>query len=387
MDVNFWKSRRVFVTGHTGFKGSWLALWLHSMGAEVCGYSLDPPTEPNLYRLLPLEGQIRSVCGDVRDQDSLVAAMQAFAPEVVIHMAAQPLVRLSYQSPVETYAVNVLGTVHLLEAVRKTPGVRSVVVVTSDKCYENQERPEPYLEHEAMGGHDPYSSSKGCAELVTSAYRRSFFHPDKWAQHRVGVASARAGNVIGGGDWAPDRLVPDMMRAWAAGEAVVIRNPEAVRPWQHVLEPLSGYLLLAEKLYADGPEFGEGWNFGPADGDARPVRYLVTQLARIWGNDAKWSCDNAAHVHEAHLLKLDSAKACDRLGWAPRWSLDETLEHTAEWYRGYYRGEDMSARTLKQIEEYMEPMCGIALPGQRRKSSARDLGHRAKVSSALDGSK
>jgi CDP-glucose 4,6-dehydratase len=355
------------------------------MGAVVCGYSLDPPTEPSLYRLLPLEGQIRSVRGDVRDQDSLVAAMQAFAPEVVIHMAAQPLVRLSYQSPVETYAVNVLGTVHLLEAVRKTPGVRSVVVVTSDKCYENQERPEPYREHEAMGGHDPYSSSKGCAELVTSAYRRSFFHPDKWAQHGVGVASARAGNVIGGGDWAPDRLVPDMMRAWAAGEAVEIRNPEAVRPWQHVLEPLSGYLLLAEKLYADGPEFGEGWNFGPADGDARPVRYLVTELARIWnatgnaalpaegalGNDAHWKFDDASHVHEAHLLKLDSAEAGARLGWSPRWSLDETLEHTAEWYRGYYRGEDMSARSLKQIEHYMEPV-GVGS---------------ARVSSALDGSK
>ncbi len=375
MDVNFWKSRRVFVTGHTGFKGSWLALWLHSMGARVCGYSLDPPTEPSLYRLLPLEGQIRSIRADVRDQDSLVAAMQVFEPEVVIHMAAQPLVRFSYQNPVETYAVNVLGTVHLLEAVRKTPGVRSVVVVTSDKCYENLERPEPYLEHEAMGGHDPYSSSKGCAELVTSAYRRSFFHPAKWAEHGVGVASARAGNVIGGGDWAPDRLVPDMMRAWAVGDAVVIRNSEAVRPWQHVLEPLSGYLQLAEKLYADGPEFGEGWNFGPADSDARPVRYLVTELARIWGSDARWRFDEAAHVHEAHLLKLDSSKAVARLGWAPRWSLDETLEHTAEWYRGYDRGEDMSARSLKQIEEYMEPV----------RAESTGVGS-AKVSSAPDGS-
>ncbi len=373
MDVKFWKSRRVLVTGHTGFKGSWMALWLHSMGAAVCGYSLEPPTEPSLYRLLPLEGQIRSIRGDVRDQEKLEASLQAFEPEVVLHMAAQPLVRLSYQSPVETYAVNVLGTVHVLEAVRKTPGVRSVVVVTSDKCYENLERPEPYLEHEAMGGHDPYSSSKGCAELVTSAYRRSFFHPDKWAKHRVGVASARAGNVIGGGDWAPDRLVPDMMRAWAAGEAVVIRNPEAVRPWQHVLEPLSGYLLLAEKLYADGAEFAEGWNFGPADGDAKPVRYLVTELARIWGDGARWNSDEAAHVHEAHLLKLDSAKAVARLGWAPRWSLDETLEHTAEWYRGYYRGEDMSARSLKQIEEYM----GVGPAGVGA----------AKLSSALDGSK
>jgi CDP-glucose 4,6-dehydratase len=374
MDVSFWKSRRVFVTGHTGFKGSWLALWLHSMGAEVCGYALDPPTEPNLYRLLDLEGQIQSIRGDIRELGGLESAMRGFAPEVVLHMAAQPLVRLSYQSPVETYTVNVLGTVHLLEAVRRTPSARAVVVVTSDKCYENQEWARPYLEHEAMGGHDPYSSSKGCAELVTSAYRRSFFHPDGWSGHRVGVASARAGNVIGGGDWAPERLVPDIMRAWAAGEPAVIRNPEAVRPWQHVLEPLSGYLALAERLYADGAAFGEGWNFGPADqgsadqgsadqgmadrglaeADARPVRYLVTELARLWGDEARWQSDVAEQVHEAHLLRLDSMKACARLGWAPRWSLDETLAHTVEWYKGYYRGEDVRACSLKQIETYMQ---------------------------------
>jgi CDP-glucose 4,6-dehydratase len=378
MDGSFWNSRRVFLTGHTGFKGSWLALWLHSMGAEVCGYSLEPPTEPSLYRLLHLEGQFRSIHGDIREQDGLQSAMVEFSPEVVIHMAAQPLVRLSYQSPVETYAVNVLGTVHLLEAVRHTPSVRAVVVVTSDKCYENQESPQPYREHEAMGGHDPYSSSKGCAELVISAYRRSFFHPDHWDRHRVAVASARAGNVIGGGDWAPDRLVPDIVRAWAAGEAVVIRNPEAVRPWQHVLEPLAGYLTLAERLYADGARFAEGWNFGPDEGDARPVRYVVTEMARLWnvgnagtgnaalpaagaqaGNatlpaaGARWQEDETAQVHEAHLLRLDSAKACARLGWAPRWSLDETLAYTVEWYKGYYRGEDVRARSLIQILEYM----------------------------------
>ena len=274
MNPSFWKSRKVFLTGHTGFKGSWLALWLLSMGAEVCGYALDPPTDPSLYRLLDLDRQLKSIRGDVRDLAALQSAMRDFQPEIVIHMAAQPLVRLSYQSPVETYAVNVLGTVHLLEAVRNTPSVRSVVVVTSDKCYENQEWHWPYREHEPMGGHDPYSSSKGCAELVTAAYRRSFFHSNGRAGHPVAVASARAGNVIGGGDWALDRLVPDIMRAWAPSEPVIIRNPEAVRPWQHVLEPLAGYLALAERLFADGAAFAEAWNFGPADSDARP--YVIS---------------------------------------------------------------------------------------------------------------
>ena len=364
MDLAFWKSRRVFLTGHTGFKGSWLALWLEALGAEVCGYSLEPPTEPNHYSLLGLEGRIRSVRGDIRELESLEAAMVAFAPEVVLHMAAQPLVRLSYQQPVETYAVNVLGTVNLLDAVRRAHTVRSVVVVTSDKCYENREWQQAYQEHEAMGGHDPYSSSKGCAELVTSAYRRSFFHPDSWPGHQVGIASARAGNVIGGGDWAPDRLVPDIVRAWAAGEAALIRNPEAVRPWQHVLEPLSGYLLLAQRLYSDGPQFAESWNFGPADGDACPVRYVVEKMARIWNENgggaleskpARWEYDKAEHVHEAHLLRLNSAKAVARLGWSPRWGLDETLAHTAEWYKGFYGGRDVRERSLRQIEAYMQP--------------------------------
>ncbi len=361
MDLSFWKSRRVFLTGHTGFKGSWLALWLHALGAEVCGYSLAPPTEPNLYSLLDLEGKIRSIQADIRDLEVLEAAMTAWKPEVVLHMAAQPLVRVSYQEPVETYAVNVLGTVNLLDAVRRAHNVRSVVVVTSDKCYENREWQQAYQEHEAMGGHDPYSSSKGCAELVTAAYRRSFFHPDSWPGHQVGIASARAGNVIGGGDWAPDRLVPDLVRAWAAGEAVLIRNPEAVRPWQHVLEPLSGYLLLAERLYADGPQFAQSWNFGPADGDAHPVRYVVERMAGHWNENGggrapvRWEYDKAEHVHEAHLLRLNSAKAVKRLGWSPRWGLDETLAHTVEWYKDYYDGRDVRERSLKQIEAYMQP--------------------------------
>jgi CDP-glucose 4,6-dehydratase len=352
MNLDFWKSKRVFLTGHTGFKGSWLALWLLSMGAEVCGYALDPPTDPSLYRTLDLEQQLRSIHGDVRDLPSLESAMRDFRPELVIHMAAQPLVRLSYQSPVETYAVNVLGTVHLLDAIRRTPSVRSVVVVTSDKCYENQEWHWPYREHEPMGGHDPYSSSKGCAELVTVAYRRSFFHSD--SEHQVSIATARAGNVIGGGDWALDRLVPDVIRAFSVGEAVVVRHPGAVRPWQHVLEPLSGYLSLAERLYENGAGFDEGWNFGPSDSDARPVRYLVSELGRLWGETAKWRCAETKQVHEANLLRLDSSKARARLGWIPRWGLDETLSNTVEWYKAFYFGGDVNALTLAQIQSFTQ---------------------------------
>jgi CDP-glucose 4,6-dehydratase len=353
MDPSFWNSRKVFLTGHTGFKGSWMIFWLRSMGAEVCGYALDPATKPSLYRILDLDNQIRSVCGDIRDLGALESAMRDFEPEIVFHMAAQPLVRLSYQGPVETYAVNILGTVHLLDAVRRTPSVRSVVVVTSDKCYENQEWHWPYREHEPMG-HDPYSSSKGCAELVTAAYRRSFFHSNGNAGHQVAVASARAGNVIGGGDWAPDRLVPDIMRAWTAGEPVVIRNPEAVRPWQHVLEPLAGYLCLAERLFVDGPAFAEGWNFGPADSDARPVRYLVSELARLWGKGAAWRSVEPERLHEANLLRLDSSKARARLGWSAHWSLDQTLANSVEWYKAFCCGQDVRALTLNQIQSFVQ---------------------------------
>lgn len=354
MDINFWQSRKVFLTGHTGFKGSWLALWLLSMGADVCGYALDPPTEPSLYNILDLDGQLQSIRGDIRDLAALESALQDFQPEIVIHMAAQSLVRLSYQNPVETYAVNVLGTVHLLDAIRRTPSVRAVVVVTSDKCYENKEWQRPYREHEPMGGHDPYSSSKGCAELVTAAYRRSFFAPGQLT-HPVAVASARAGNVIGGGDWALDRLVPDIIRAFSVGESAIIRNPDAVRPWQHVLEPLAGYLALAERLFTDGTDFAEGWNFGPADSDARPVGYLVSELARLWGDAATWQVIEPEKVHhEANLLRLDSSKARAQLGWSPRWSLDETLANTVEWYKGFYHGQDVRALTLRQIQSFMQ---------------------------------
>ncbi len=355
MEVNFWKSRKVFLTGHTGFKGSWLSLWLVSMGAEVCGYALKPDTQPNLFHALGLLGQEQSVLGDIRDLPALESAMRKFAPEIVIHMAAQPLVRLSYERPVETYEINVLGTVHLLEAVRRTPSVRAVVSVTSDKCYENREWPWPYREDEAMGGHDPYSSSKGCAELVTAAYRRSYFHDTA----APSVATARAGNVIGGGDWASDRLVPDIIRAFTLAEPVTVRNPHAVRPWQHVLEPLSGYLSLAEHLYQQGSKFEGGWNFGPSDSDAQPVSHLVAEMSRLWGPGAAWqSAADQSAVHEAHLLRLDSSKARTALHWRPRWTLDQALEKTVEWYREFYHAPQPAAAsmrefTLRQIQSYI----------------------------------
>ncbi len=350
MEIGFWRSKRVFLTGHTGFKGSWLALWLKTMGAEVCGYALEPPTTPSLYSALNLDGDMRSTIGDIRDQGKVEATMKEFQPEIVIHMAAQPLVRYSYENPVETYAVNVLGTVHVLDAVRRIDSVRAVVSVTSDKCYENREWVWPYRETEAMGGHDPYSSSKGCAELVTAAYRNSYFQ----AGERIALGSARAGNVIGGGDWALDRLVPDIMRAFAAREVVIIRNPHAVRPWQHVLEPLSGYLTLAEHLWKSGGKYADGWNFGPADSDAQPVDYLVKELARLWGSHAEWRVLEAEHVHEAHLLRLDSSKARAELGWRPRWTLNEALSNTVEWYKTFYDGGDARSCTLSQIALFTE---------------------------------
>lgn len=353
IDASFWKGKRVFITGHTGFKGSWLTLWLQSMGAVLKGYSLNPPTEPSLYESAAVDGLIESTIGDIRIFDQILAALSDFRPEIVFHMAAQPLVRLSYDEPIETYSTNVMGTVHLLEAVKRVGGVKAIVNITSDKCYENREWVWGYREHEAMGGYDPYSNSKGCAELVASAYRNSFFNEKDYAKHGVALASVRAGNVIGGGDWAKDRLIPDILRSFENNQTVIIRNPHAIRPWQHVLEPLSGYITIAQRLYEEGPAFAEGWNFGPREDDAMPVQFIVETMVKIWGDDAAWLLDGNEHPHEAHYLKLDCSKARMRLGWQPRWNLVETLERIVKWHKAWITGEDMLARSRNEISEYM----------------------------------
>ena len=337
----FWRGRRVFLTGHTGFKGSWMSLWLGSLGAEVTGYALAPSTNPSLFEVAGVARDLRSVIADVRDAARLTEAMTASRPEVVIHMAAQPLVRRSYADPVETYSTNVMGTVNVFEAVRRVAGVRAVVNVTSDKCYLNREWAWGYREDEPLGGHDPYSSSKACAELVGASYRDSYGMP---------LASARAGNVIGGGDWAEDRLVADIMRAIAAGEPVRIRNPHAIRPWQHVLEPLAGYLLLAEKVATEGAPYAQAWNFGPAAGEERPVQWIVEEIARRWGAGATWKVDAGEHPHEASFLKLDISKARARLGWKPRLTLSSALDLIVAWHRAHRAGADMRATSLSQIQ-------------------------------------
>ena len=355
MDINpdFWRGKRIFLTGHTGFKGAWLSLWLHALGAKVVGYSLTPPTEPSLFQLCLLDTLVHSIIADVRDAETLVGAMRQAAPDIVIHMAAQSLVRTSYQIPVETYAVNVMGTVHLLEAVRQCPSVRAVINVTTDKCYENRAWHWGYRENESLGGYDPYSSSKACSELVTSAYRNSFFHPEDYSKHGVSLASARAGNVIGGGDWATDRLIPDCIRALLNGEPIAIRNPKAIRPWQYVLEPLAGYLLLAQRLVEEGPRFADAWNFGPSEEDARPVAWIVRRMCTLWGHEATYRMDDQQHPHEAAYLKLDCSRAHAELGWHPKWSLNTALERIVSWTKAHQKGRDVRAVCFDQIDAYM----------------------------------
>ena len=347
----FWRGRSVLVTGHTGFKGSWLCLWLQHMGAHVTGFALAPPKSPNLFEIANVAEQMKSVIGDIREPRAITAAMQAATPEIVVHLAAQSLVRYSYQHPLETFSTNVMGTAHVLEAVRTIDSVKSVVVVTSDKCYDNKEWEWGYRENEAMGGHDPYSSSKGCTELVAASYRSSYFSSAAGARP-VALATARAGNVIGGGDWAEDRLVPDMVRAFRQEIPAVIRNPQAIRPWQHVLEPISGYLKLAEALYTHGEAFAEGWNFGPADSDLKPVAWIVEALASKWGDKARWQIDAGRHPHEARFLKLDSSKARARLSWRPKWDLDRALEEIAAWHLAERTNKSMRGVTLDQIEVF-----------------------------------
>lgn len=349
---SFWANRVVLLTGHTGFKGSWLSLWLQAMGARVIGYALAAPTHPSLFDAANVAEGMVSIESDIRDFAALSAVFEEYQPEIVIHLAAQSLVRYSYANPIETYSTNVMGTVHLLEAARLTSSVRAIVNITSDKCYENREWVWGYRENEPMGGYDPYSNSKGCAELVASAYRSSYFNPGNFTDHRVALASARAGNVIGGGDWAEDRLIPDIMRAITQGKPVNIRNPHAIRPWQHVLEPLSGYLLLAQKLYQEGAAYAEGWNFGPADEDAKPVQWIVDSLTKSWGDGASWLLDQGDHPHETHYLKLDCSKAKAQLDWHPRWRLEHALAAIVEWHRAYRDGQDMHELTLRQIRAY-----------------------------------
>lgn len=350
-----WQGRRVFITGHTGFKGGWLSLWLQALGAEVTGYSLQPPTQPSLFDVARVGSGMQSVIADIRDLPTLMEAMARARPEVVFHLAAQPLVRASYRDPVETYAVNVMGTVNVLEAVRATPGVGAVVCVTSDKCYDNAGDSRPFRESDPMGGHDPYSSSKGCAELVCSAYRHSFLEPSAGdGTPRARLATVRAGNVVGGGDWALDRLVPDVIRAFERGQAARIRRADAIRPWQHVLEPLRGYLLLAQRLLDGVGNFAQGWNFGPLPEDTRSVRWVVERLAESWGGDASWQLDEGAHPAEAGWLALDISKARGRLGWEPGINLEEALEMVVAWHRLYREGADMREVTLAQIAAHCQ---------------------------------
>jgi len=349
----FWQGKRVFLTGHTGFKGGWLALWLVSMGAKVTGFALTPNTNPSFYAVSSIENYLeRSYIANITDPITLRQALLDAKPDIVIHMAAQSLVRYGYKHPVETYATNVMGTVNVLENIRRVDTVRAVVIVTTDKCYENKEWHWGYRETEPMGGHDPYSSSKGCAELVTNAYRTSFFSPLKYMDHGVGIATARAGNVIGGGDWAFDRLIPDALKAFQAQQVLKIRQPLAVRPWQHVLEPLSGYLVLAQALFVNGTQFGGAWNFGPRDEDARSVKEVINLVVNYWETTVRWEEICSEQPHEATLLKLDCSKARHHLKWFPRWTLEHSVKNIVQWHNEYARGSDMRDFSLRQIEEY-----------------------------------
>ena len=351
VDPVFWKGKKVFLTGHTGFKGSWLSLWLAAMGAKVTGYALAPNTAPNIFDVLAIDSLIeKSHIADIRDLATLQKAMSEAKPDVVIHMAAQPLVRYSYANPVETYATNVMGTVHVLESTRAIDAACATVVVTTDKCYENKEWAWGYRENEPMGGYDPYSNSKGCAELVTSAYRQSYFSSPNSINK---VASARAGNVIGGGDWSEDRLIPDAIKAFEANEPLMIRNPLATRPWQYVLEPLSGYLILAKALYEQGSFFASGWNFGPRDEDNRSVKEVVELMISGWNAAAFWGQEDAEQPHEANLLKLDCSKARTQLGWMPKWGLEVATEKIVQWQKAYQAEENMQEVSLLQINQYM----------------------------------
>jgi CDP-glucose 4,6-dehydratase len=359
LEVNplFWTGKKVFITGHTGFKGSWLSLWLQKVGAEVTGYALSPPTNPSLFEVAKVAQGMTSIFAEIRDGLLLKNALLRASPEIVIHMAAQPLVRRSYSDPVETYSTNIMGTVYLLEAIRQTLSVRVLVNVTTDKCYDNKEWAWGYRENDALGGFDPYSSSKACVELISSAYRNSFFKFQKSSEHHVSIATARAGNVIGGGDWAEDRIIPDILRAISEGRSVSVRNPNAIRPWQHVLESINGYLLLAERLFTEGAKFSEAFNFGPDVKDSKSVQWIVDQFIKKWGNNTTWHLDSNANSHESYKLMLDCSKAYSILGWRPIWNIDQSLNAVVDWHKAHYQNQDMKYFCFQQIDEYSTTMC------------------------------
>ena len=356
IDKEFWKGKKVLITGHTGFKGSWLCLWLHSLGADVTGFSLDPPTDPSLFELCNIKELTKTIKGDICNLEALSSALIDADPEIVFHMAAQPIVRASYQNPIETYKTNVMGTIYLFEAIRKAverkKTIKAVVNITSDKCYENKEWDWGYREIDPMGGFDPYSNSKACSELVTSSFRSSFFNPESYHLHGVALASARAGNVIGGGDFAADRLVPDCIRTLINGGEIVVRNPNSIRPWQHVLDPLSGYLQLAQKLYTEGVPYAEGWNFGPRDDDAKPVEWIVKKICNKWEPVLTYQIKQGHYEHETNFLKLDCSKSRQKLGWSPRWNLDHAIDKVLEWTKAYMNQQSIRDICLQQIEEY-----------------------------------
>lgn len=349
MNIDFWRGRKVFVTGHTGFKGGWLSLWLQELGAEIMGFSLPPPTTPNFFEVASIGSGMTTIIGDIRDVNSLRQAVKSFEPEIIFHLAAQSLVIKSYADPIDTYSTNVMGTLNLFEAARSCDSVKSIINVTSDKCYENKEWDWGYRESDPMGGYDPYSNSKGCAELLTSAYRNSFF-----SKQGVALASVRAGNVIGGGDWAEDRLIPDLLRAVSSGQPMIVRNPQSIRPWQHVLEPLAGYIALSESLHTSGNIYADGWNFGPNDEDVKTVGWIINHLSNELGGQIECAYSEGSHVHEANYLKLDCSKAKNHLNWKPRWSIQGALENIVDWHREFIGGGDMKQFSIGQINKYME---------------------------------
>jgi CDP-glucose 4,6-dehydratase len=354
MNKDFWKGKKVLITGHTGFKGSWLSLWLQYMGAKVIGYALPPPTEPNLFSIADVDRGMISVVGDIRDLKSLDVTIFEHRPEIVIHLAAQALVRASYADPIGTFSTNVMGTANVLEAVRNSETIKVAIIITSDKCYENNEWVWGYRESDPMGGHDPYSSSKGCAELVAAAYMKSFFSGSHNSEGNIAIATARAGNVIGGGDWSKDRLIPDIMSSMMNGQAIMIRSPQSIRPWQHVLESLRGYLMLAESLWCHGSKFSGSWNFGPDDKDNKTVSWIADFITKQWGYGARWITDSNQHLHEAAYLKLDCSKSKQFLGWWPALDLPTTIQWIIEWYQALKRDQNMKKQTLEDIHRYEE---------------------------------